>query len=110
MNYSDYFNIVLRMLSNGAEPYEIFDELSKFGLMENEIDEIFNVALRVLITGYDTTQIIFGDGYDLKRRVFIDDELETLKSFPRLFKSYLWGEISPSDFEKSLTDFSDFDG
>jgi len=69
MNYSDYFNIVLRMLSNGAEPYEIFDELSKFG-----------------------------------------DELETLKSFPRLFKSYLWGEISPSDFEKSLTDFSDFDG
>jgi len=31
MNYSDYFNIVLRMLSNGAEPYEIFDELSKFG-------------------------------------------------------------------------------
>ncbi|AKI98039.1 hypothetical protein [Kosmotoga pacifica] len=109
MNYTDYFNIVLRMLTDGAEPYEIFDELSKFGLREQEIDEIFSVALRMLLAGYDTTQIVFRDNYDLKRRVFTDEELETLRTLPGLFKSYLWGEISPSDFEKSLTDFSDFE-
>ncbi|OAA30055.1 hypothetical protein AT15_00650 [Kosmotoga arenicorallina S304] len=109
MNYSDYFNIVLRMLSDGSEPYEIFDELSKFGLRENEIDEILSVALRMLVAGYDTTQIIFRDSYDLKRRVFTEEELEILRTLPGLLKSYVWGEISPSDFEKSLTDFSDFD-
>ncbi|ACR78966.1 MULTISPECIES: hypothetical protein [Kosmotoga] len=108
MTYSDILSIVLRMIAEGSEPHEIFEQLSKFGLSSSEIDEIYDAVLEMVVNGYEKTEMIIDNSYDIRRRVFVDDELETLKMMPGLFKSFVKGDISPGDFEKSLSDFSVF--
>jgi len=96
------------MIAEGSEPHEIFDQLSKFGLSSDEIDEIYETVLEMVVNGYEKTEMIIDNDYDIRRRVFIDEELETLKTMPGLFKSFMKGDISPGDFERSLSDFSTF--
>lgn len=97
------------MLVDGSETHEIFEKLSNFGLSDEEIDKIYNATVEMIASGSDSTEIIFDENYNRRRRIFIEDEVETLKSVPGLLQSFLWGDIEEADFERTLSDLSSFD-
>ena len=71
--------------------------------------KIYNATVEMIASGSDSTEIIFDENYNRRRRIFIEDEVETLKSVPGLLQSFLWGDIEEADFERTLSDLSSFD-
>lgn len=108
-NFNELVSIILKMLVDGSETHEIFEKLSNFGLSDEEIDKIYNATVEMIASGSDSTEIIFDENYNRRRRIFIEDEVETLKSVPGLLQSFLWGDIEEADFERTLSDLSSFD-
>ncbi|MFO7882211.1 MAG: hypothetical protein R6U52_06715 [Kosmotogaceae bacterium] len=108
-DFNELVSIILKMLVDGSETHEIFEKLSNFGLSDEEIDTIYNATVEMIATGSDSTETIFSGNYDRRKRVFLDHEIETLKSVPGLFHAYLWGDIEEEDFERTLSDFNSFD-
>ncbi|TYB92404.1 MAG: hypothetical protein FXF54_07520 [Kosmotoga sp.] len=108
-DFNELVSIILKMLVDGSETHEIFEKLSNFGLSDEEIDKIYNATVEMIASGSDSTEIIFNENYNRRRRIFIEDEVETLKSVPGLLQSYLWGDIEEADFERTLSDLSSFD-
>ncbi|CCU86040.1 MULTISPECIES: hypothetical protein [Mesotoga] len=108
MTFSDYINVVLRMIAEGNESHEIYEQLQKLGLREVEITEVYNAVISMITSGSESTEVILDGYYDPRKRVFLDEELKAIISVPGLYKSLLWGDISPGDFERTLSDFSSY--
>jgi hypothetical protein len=108
-NFNELVSIILKMLVDGSETHEIFEKLSTFGLSDEEIDKIYNATVEMIAAGSDSTEIVFSESYNRQRRIFLEDEVDTLKAVPGLLQSYLWGEIEEADFERTLSDLSSFD-
>lgn len=106
MTFPDYINVVLRMIAEGNESHEIFEQLQKLGLREGEITEVYNAVIGMISSGSESTEVIIDEFYDPKKRVFLDEELRAIKTVPGLYRSLLWGDISPGDFERTLSDFA----
>ncbi|HOY25169.1 MAG TPA: hypothetical protein PLM80_02505 [Mesotoga sp.] len=106
MTFPDYVNMVLKMIAEGNENHEIFEQLQKLGLREGEITEVYNAVVGMISSGPESTELIIDELYDPRRRVFLEEELEAIKAVPGLYKALVWGEITPGDFERTLSDFS----
>jgi hypothetical protein len=108
-DFNELISIILKMLVDGSETHEIFEKLSTFGLSDEEIDKIYNATVEMITSGSDSTEIIFSENYNRQRRIFLEDEVDTLKAVPELLHSYLWGDIESSDFERTLSDLGSYD-
>lgn len=108
-DFNELVSIILKMLVDGSETHEIFEKLSTFGLSDEEIDRIYNATVEMIASGSDSTEIIFSKNYNRQRRIFLEDEVVTLKAVPELLHSYLWGDIEEADFERTLSDLGSFD-
>ncbi|WP_292589328.1 hypothetical protein [Mesotoga sp. UBA5557] len=106
MTFPDYINVVLRMIAEGNESHEIYEQLQKLGLREAEIAEVYNAVVGFISSGSESTETILDGEYDPRKRVFLDEELRAIMTVPGLYKSLLWGAISSGEFERTLTDFS----
>lgn len=106
MTFSDYMNIILKMMASGSENHEIFEKLESLGLDEGEIGELYDAVINMLSSGYDSAEVLIDDPYDRTRRVFVEEELRALKSVPGLLKAYAWGDMSIGEFERALSDLS----
>jgi len=106
MTFPDYINVVLRMIAEGNESHEIYEQLHKLGLREVEITEVYNAVIGMITSGSESTEIIIDGDYNPRKRVFLEEELKAIITVPGLYKSLLWGDISPGDFERTLSDFS----
>ena len=58
MTFPDYVNMVLKMIAEGNENHEIFEQLQKLGLREGEITEGFNPVLGNISSGPASTEQI----------------------------------------------------
>ncbi|MFW6121094.1 MAG: hypothetical protein ACOC80_09385 [Petrotogales bacterium] len=108
-DFNELVSIILKMLVDGSETHEIFEKLSNFGLSDEEIDKIYNATVEMIASGSDSTETVFSGNYDRRRRIFLEHEIDTLRTVPGLLQAYLWGNIEEDDFERTLSDFSSFD-
>jgi hypothetical protein len=106
MTFPDYVNMVLRMIAEGNDNHEIFEQLQKLGLREGEITEVYNAVIGMISSGSESTEIIIEEMYDPRKRVFLEEELKAIKAVPGLYRALIWGDIDPGDFERTLSDFS----
>ena len=106
MTFPDYINVVLRMIAEGNESHEIYEQLQKLGLREVEITEVYNAVIGMITSGSESTEIILDGDYNPRKRVFLEEELKAIMTVPGLYNSLLWGDITPGDFERTLSDFS----
>ncbi|HAA86039.1 MAG TPA: hypothetical protein DCE14_06830 [Kosmotogaceae bacterium] len=104
----DLFRVVLRMIYDGKNADEVYDQLSRVGIDDDQVDRIYTSIIGLIARGMDKTETVFADTYDIRRRVFTREELSVIKHVPSLYDSVLWGEISIEEFESTLTDFGGF--
>ncbi len=104
----DLFRVVLRMIYDGKDADEVYDQLSQVGIDDDQIDRIYSSIIGLIARGMEKTETVFADPYDIRRRVFTREELSVIKHVPSLYNSVLWGEISTDEFESTLTDFGGF--
>ncbi|MCB1223069.1 MAG: hypothetical protein KDK21_03915, partial [Mesotoga sp.] len=76
MTFSDYINVVLRMIAEGNGSHEIYEQLQKLGLREVEITEVYNAVISMITSGSESTEVILDGYYDPRKRVFLDEELK----------------------------------